>query len=118
MLYSFLGFIVHSGLLKTLMYARPYGSCSRESTIFTPLNLRNSIDWLEFEKGQLHDGLGGERFFYAHDTLLPLLVHNFNRTLSEGLTTSWTDYANVPIVNSGDWDPKQLLGNRDWPLLG
>ena len=46
-----------------------------ESTFFTPQNVRNAIDQLQFGKVQDHDGLVGGHFIYARDTLLPLLAH-------------------------------------------
>ena len=35
---------------------------------------------------QDHDGLVGEHFVYAEDTLFPLLAHIFNRAMCEGST--------------------------------
>ena len=62
----------------------PRGSRPHESTSFTPQNIGNAIDWLQFGKGQDHDGLVGDHFIYAHDILLPLLANIFNRAMCEG----------------------------------
>ena len=43
-------------------------------SFFTPQNVRNAIDRLQFGKAQDHDGLGAEHFIYARDTLLSLLA--------------------------------------------
>ena len=65
-------------------------SSPHESTFFTPQSVRNPIDRLQFGKAQDRDGLVGDHFIYARDTLLPLLAHIFNRTMCEGFPTRWT----------------------------
>ena len=80
----------------------PNASRPHESTLFTPRNVRNAIDRLQFGKAQDHDGLVGEHFIYARDTLLPLLAHIFNRAMCEGFPTRWTQHTIVPILKSGD----------------
>ena len=62
----------------------PHGPLPHESTFFTSQNVRNAIDWLQFGKAQDHDGLVGEHFIYACDTLLPFLAYIFNRATCEG----------------------------------
>ena len=96
----------------------PHGSCPHESTFFTPQNVRNVIDRLQFEKAQDHDGLVGEHFIYARDTLLPLLAHIFNRAMCEGFPTRWTEHTIVAILKNGPHDAEQLLDKHDGPLLG
>ena len=59
------------------------------STFFTQ-NVKNAIDWLQFGKAQDHDGLVGEHFIYARDTLLPLRAHIFNKAMCKGFLTRWT----------------------------
>ena len=52
-----------------------------EATFFTPQNVRNAINQLQFGKAQDHDGLVGVHFSYIHDTLIPLPAHIFNRSI-------------------------------------
>ena len=81
---------------------QPHGSRPHKSTFFTLQNVRNAIDQLQFGKAQDHDGLFGEHFIYARDTLLPLLAHIFNRAMCKGFPTRWTKYTIVPILKSRD----------------
>ena len=46
-------------------------------------------------KAQDHDI--GEHFIYAHDILLPLRAHIFNRAMCEGFPTRWQ---NIPLCQS------------------
>ena len=57
---------------------------------------------LQFGKAQDHDGLVGEHFIYARDTLLPFLAHIFNRAMCEGFCSRWTKHTIVSILKSGD----------------
>ena len=79
----------------------PHGSTPDKSTFFTPQNVRNAIDWLQFGTAQDHDGLVGEHFIYARNILLPLLAHIFNRAMCEGFPIRLTKHTIVPILKSG-----------------
>ena len=88
-------------ILGQLQLPHPHGH-PHESSFFSPQNVRNTIDQLQFGKAQDHDGLVGEYFIYAYEILFPLLGHIFNRAMCEYFPTSWTEHTIVPIFKSGD----------------
>lgn len=75
----------------------------------------DAIDRLQNGKAQDHDGLVGEHFSYARDTLALLIVHVFNRAICEGFPTSWTEHIIVPLFKSGD---PMVPGNYRTIMIG
>ena len=64
--------------------------------------MRTTVDRLQFGKPHDHDGLVDEHFIHAHDMLVPLLAHIFNRATSEGFATSLIKHTILAIFDFGD----------------
>ena len=85
------------GILGQPPLTHTHCSHPHESALFTPQNVRNAIDRLQFGKAQDHDGLVGKHFIYARDILLPLLAILKNELY---VKVSLLDGLSIPLCQS------------------
>ena len=57
---------------------------------------------MESPKIMMEHTIVDEHFIHAHDMLVPLLAHIFNRAMSEGFATSLIKHTIVAIFDFGD----------------